>query len=447
MARHPVVLTSLEEDFKALGLLGEEGDPAPQHTDAPDGEPTSSKKSRNVGAKNARDTAYDKSSIKADNPSPHGGSSNTKTHPAGDEPEKMKESIKGMPDARRGKGGGAAKAVSGHVEANDDDEDEDEDEKDGEESDDEDDDQEESSEVRGSVAVMEAVRSLRGGAQSITESYNPKFAAVASLIEDVNSIMESIDTSRRDETVKAFANIGLVSEMLARGFANFAEEYEDEDLAEAALALAALSEDAEAIATGLNEGEEADQEALESEFRDQMDALINGLDLYSDVVESDAELEEEEGLAEADDEKDDDDDSDDDEDDSDDDEDEDDSDDDEDDEVEEDADPAPKSAFDAARKKMMAKTMGKAGTDNSGTKALDRLKMVHGERKEAYLPHSKKEARGPFVTKPKGMAGGKPQPVKETRFPTALVKKKGQAGPGGPAARRPVGGVGGFGTT
>jgi hypothetical protein len=300
MLRHPVQLTSLEEDFKKLGLLNEQeetmtqsggGTPAPQLRPGPSGKPAPNKAgSRNVGAQSDGDTddGKDGNDTVPGHEGEPGGSGPTKPS-LPTTPGAQKEDIRGMSNADKRRGG--SKAVS--------EKEEDPEEDDGENDDDEEEDENEEVELEGSNQVMEAVQRLRGAKRRLkTESkeLNPTkhLDKVASLIEDVNGIMESIDTSRRGDAVRAFANSAIISEMLAKGFAHFADAYEDEEFAGAAEAFAAMSEDAANVAHTLEEGEEVDADALQEEFRSQMDALMEGLDLYSDVVEADSELEEEE---------------------------------------------------------------------------------------------------------------------------------------------------------
>ena len=297
MLRHPVQLSSLAEDFKKLGLLREDaeetytqsgaGTPAPQQRPGPSGKPAPNKNgSRTVGAQTDGDTDAGKDgndTVPGHQGEPTGSGPTKPSLPT--TPGAQKESINGG-DPRRQRLRGEA-CPEGEK---------------GKKGDDEDDDEkDEGVELTGTNKVQEALARVRGEKTEKTEKTEeaePKVPSrldqVAALIEDVNSIMESIDTSRRDDATRAFANSAIISEMLARGFAHFAEEYEDEQLAETAEAFGTLSEDAAKVAHALEEGEEIDAETLENEFRAQMDALMDGLDLYSDVVEADSEIEEEE---------------------------------------------------------------------------------------------------------------------------------------------------------
>lgn len=279
MLRHPVMISSLEEDFKQLGLLSEEGEPSAPQEKAPPGVPAMNKASgsRNVGAM-------------SDDPDEDGepGVDEVPGHEGEEQPHQnlpvtpgaQAESIAGMPDKVRGAGGGKSKEA-----------DDDEDDDDGEDEVEKD----ESVGLEGSSLVAEAIRSLREGRKTRkvkTESRQAAssgFDKVTSLIEDVNTIMESIDDRRRHDAVKAFANTSIIADMLSRGFAQFAESYESAELGNTAEAFGQLSKDAALVAEALEEGEEIEAEALQSEFRDQMNGLIEGLDLYSDIIESEVD--------------------------------------------------------------------------------------------------------------------------------------------------------------
>jgi hypothetical protein len=287
MLRHPVIVSTLEEDLKKLGLLSEEGQPSAPQTPAPAGEPASNKASpsRNVGAMS--DDPDEDGKDETDEAPNHQGepqpAANLPTTPGA-----QSENIAGMPDPIRGAGGKKKAAITSASAVENDEPDEKDEEV-----------------LQGASAVMEAIAKTRGLKPRHKAQESAPVSRAASLIEEVNAIMESIDDSHRNEAVKAFANVGIIAEMLHMGFAEFAEAYEDEDLGATSAALSELSENAADIAAALEEGEEIEREALETEFRAQMEALVNGLDLYSDVVESDAEL------AEGEDEDDDDDDDDD----------------------------------------------------------------------------------------------------------------------------------------
>lgn len=356
MSRHPVVLTTLEEDLKNLGLLPEEG---PEKA-APAGEPASNKasKSRNVGAMSDDPDEDGETGTDEAPGTPHQGADGSKMGPSGyAKPVPMK---------------GGDKQEGG---------------------------------PRGASAVSEALNRLRGGRTQ--EESQSAVERAESLIESVRSIMGEIAESQRAESVKAFANVSVIAEMLSKGFAGFAVKYEDAELSEVSEALETLSDEASEIAQILDTEDEIDDDAVEAEFRHQMEALVSSLDHYSDIVEADEHLESETSVvAEEEDSDDDEDDKDDDA------KDKSKKDDDEkdDDTKEESVSPGSKSDFDKARAALASR---KAGTDASvknpssaGKSALDRLKAVHGE---SYMPYGK--GKGSMVSKP-GKAG---KPTKESK--------------------------------
>lgn len=290
MYGRPTVITTLEEDLKKLGLLKEEGPETP----GPKGEPSSNKAApgRNVGAM-SDDPKEDGEDETDEAPQHQGAQLPAAKLPV--TPGAQKEAVAGMPDdIRAGKGAGKGKPVSGSMgadvtvsgnakstaEAKDDDKDDKDDEDEKEDKKDKKDKKDESR----SLSVREAVARVRGESKSIDH--------VSELLASVSEIMESIDNTHRAESVKAFANLAIIAEMLFRGYANYAGKYEDAELAEAAEALDLMSKEARDIALALESGEEIDEDGLADEFRSQTEALVAGLDLYSDIVESDRELDE-----------------------------------------------------------------------------------------------------------------------------------------------------------
>jgi hypothetical protein len=126
---------------------------------------------------------------------------------------------------------------------------------------------------------------------------------IANLLEDVQDIISTVDDEAIENAVKSFANVAIISEMLARVFEAVKDEFEEEDaqeLGEAAEFFGELAEEAASIATMLNEGVDEDTpedeiptyEDIEARFQEHMEALIDGLELYADLTE-DEEGEEE----------------------------------------------------------------------------------------------------------------------------------------------------------
>lgn len=117
---------------------------------------------------------------------------------------------------------------------------------------------------------------------------------IANLIEEVADIVSSIDTAQTGDAVKSFANIAIISDMLSNTFVewsnNLDESYSDQEtydaLADAAESLADLAEAAAEIATALKEGAQVGEEEgeLEALFKEYMEDLLAGMDLYNEAI-------------------------------------------------------------------------------------------------------------------------------------------------------------------
>lgn len=118
---------------------------------------------------------------------------------------------------------------------------------------------------------------------------NMGLETVSSLMEDVQSIVNRINVTERSEMVKGFAQMAIIAEAVANRFAIVAEA--DEDFTEAAENLHSLAEAAANLAEGLHsalaEGADFDAstEQIESEFKGMMSNMLEGLDVYSQLVE------------------------------------------------------------------------------------------------------------------------------------------------------------------
>ncbi len=125
---------------------------------------------------------------------------------------------------------------------------------------------------------------------------------IAGLMEDIASIVGTTP-SADTEVIKGFANIAIISDMLSTIFIEWSERL-DEDfadqetydaLAESAESLEDLAEAAAEIATALKDGQELEEQegvTLESLFKDYMTDLLAAMDLYNEakgaaVVEGD----------------------------------------------------------------------------------------------------------------------------------------------------------------
>lgn len=151
-----------------------------------------------------------------------------------------------------------------------------------------------------------------------TESRAPN-SRIEALTEDVNRIVGKIGKVGRRESVRGFANVALIAEMLGRAFSTFGRELNDMAMLKASHAMNRLAEEAADVATAVDAddlthvdtdslpipGEDAASAAEEDPdgqatsaanlkpesvrrvFNNQMQRLTAGLDLYSDLTGDD----------------------------------------------------------------------------------------------------------------------------------------------------------------
>lgn len=314
MMRHPVVITSLEEDFQSLGLIvpvsalggrnlnmsEEESEEPPNQAMAPDSHPDTRDNAHDhgypqIGGMGGVDGGPHHAGTGEPGDSGPMGKDTTDTTTAGDHrgaargdaglpvagqpgagPKKMGERIKGEPDKYRGRDGKSAPKGATEAKGTADVED-----------DNMQDEREESFQLTGAKNVMESIHRLTGKGRKISKLEARKDKA-AKLIEDVRGIMASIDEAHNEEASKSFANISILSDMLSQGLRAYAKEYRNADLLSTAKAYAGLSEEAAELAHVIESNEyELNQEDVETEFRAQMEAVLNGVNVYSDLIEAD----------------------------------------------------------------------------------------------------------------------------------------------------------------
>lgn len=121
---------------------------------------------------------------------------------------------------------------------------------------------------------------------------------VANMLEEVQEIVSAIDTDAKQETVKSFANLALISNKLAESFA-FAcanlevedEDNEEIDLCGGAEHFESLANSAanlaEALQAALQEGTEFEgtPEEVADTFAVMLKDVLEGLDVFSDLSE------------------------------------------------------------------------------------------------------------------------------------------------------------------
>lgn len=117
----------------------------------------------------------------------------------------------------------------------------------------------------------------------------------AMMVEETRSILSDLVGSDMTEAMRSFANVAIISELLSRAFTYFGEKHDDEDYDDAADLMSEMADDAAEIAEHLknavSESEAVDLSSLTEEFETMMEALQLALE---DYAEMEPELEEEE---------------------------------------------------------------------------------------------------------------------------------------------------------
>lgn len=251
--RHPVVLTTVEEDFKAIGLITEDDDKKDKKAGKPvndeevDGDKESSVKKGGKKAE-SQDDATDAQLAELKQ-------TRVKRHTSS---ERMKW--------RRAKRRGGAKAAARKY-------------------------RKKSSVKRMMKRHRMKAQRLRHGKAAGRRRLHFSNDSVSNMLEDTQALLASLDESKVENSIKAFANVAIIAEMLSRSFGKFAEECEDgskdqEHLAQAATVFGEMAEEAADIARELKESaEDIDFDDLEEVFKGQMSDLLNGLEMYADITE------------------------------------------------------------------------------------------------------------------------------------------------------------------
>jgi hypothetical protein len=121
-------------------------------------------------------------------------------------------------------------------------------------------------------------------------------SAISNLIEEVADIVSSLDQPVTNDAIKSFANIAIISDLLANTFTEWSNDLDEsvsdqetyDTLADAAESLADLAEAAAEIATALKEGNTIGEEEgeLEALFKEYMEDLLEGMDLYNEAIDT-----------------------------------------------------------------------------------------------------------------------------------------------------------------
>lgn len=278
LLRHPVVITSLEEDFRMIGLISEErrDEDEEQSVDAGSEEP-----------EDAEDVAEEESDE--------------------DEDAAMAEAVAFHEDfqvewARMGEEG----VETLHLDADDMEELEgfaeevtelpldaigatlDEDDEDAEGEDDAEIEEDDDSEADADASAAEAL-----------EAVSQEMSAIRALL-DADASSQSLA-----EAIPAFANLALIAEKLYGFFHGLSESEEDGDHLEISEAYAGIAKKAAAVVEILQteDHDELDADAISGAFQDYLKPVLKGLETYTLYREADSQSEDEdEGEEESDDE-------------------------------------------------------------------------------------------------------------------------------------------------
>lgn len=135
---------------------------------------------------------------------------------------------------------------------------------------------------------------------------------VAGLMESVKDLLTQVKDGETvvkaapemNEAVKTFANLAIIAEMLADAFMAFAEDEKEFDLStfeivamrEMAATYAQVAEDCADIAETLDKGAlaEEDKEGVEEAFKAHMQTVLDGIEAFADLTEADDDDEDDE---------------------------------------------------------------------------------------------------------------------------------------------------------
>ena len=126
----------------------------------------------------------------------------------------------------------------------------------------------------GSLATPSALR--------MGESKSEK--RVNELLESVHGIVNRLNQNKRNEAMKSFANISIISEKLSRLFVKAAKSLQQEDFRGVAKTARALAEESGAMAVAISEGKTIYK--LDETFQRHLGLAMEMSDLYDDILEA-----------------------------------------------------------------------------------------------------------------------------------------------------------------
>lgn len=143
----------------------------------------------------------------------------------------------------------------------------------------------------------------RDKVRSRLKGENTEFQAkVSGLLESVEQTLTQLQAeqpSEKTESLKGFANLAIIAEMLADAFIAFSDDedieltkFEEIALREMAATYAQVAEECADIAEAIDAGKLAEgEDDLKEAFNAHVQTVIEGLDAYSDLTEEDDEEE------------------------------------------------------------------------------------------------------------------------------------------------------------
>lgn len=106
-----------------------------------------------------------------------------------------------------------------------------------------------------------------------------------SLQERIGSLQESELAETRESTLPAFANIALIAEMLANTFGEAAEALEDGEYAEMAEGYGEMAKYSAGVVDFLESEEDVDYEAVGAQFREFVETLMTGVEAFRELTQ------------------------------------------------------------------------------------------------------------------------------------------------------------------
>jgi hypothetical protein len=142
---------------------------------------------------------------------------------------------------------------------------------------------------------MAMLRQARKKMHNESTDFGTASDRIAGLLEDVQDLTTDIESEtpvfESTEAIKGFAQLSLVADKLAERFSEMAEEVQSEELSDLSEAFAALADEAADSAEGLlsvtESADEMDEDLVESDFQSMTEALLEGLEVYADLIEGD----------------------------------------------------------------------------------------------------------------------------------------------------------------